>query len=98
MYINPPHINYSSVYKYLNKNMYHMSIDWSSLPELLEALLRPPVLRYSGYRHSLASPGTEEAWTGSQAESEDRKHGTIKQGLHVSVNYCVQSEKCTIVI
>lgn len=27
MYINPPHINYSSVYKYLNKNMYHMSIE-----------------------------------------------------------------------
>lgn len=32
-----------------------------SLPELGEALLHPPVLRYSGYRHSLASPGTEEA-------------------------------------
>lgn len=48
-----------------------------SLPELGEALLHPPVLRYSGYRHSLASPGTEEAWTSSLAESENEEHETV---------------------
>lgn len=53
-----------------------------SLPELVEALLRPPVLGYSGCRHSLASPGREEAWTGSLAESENREHGNVEQGLH----------------
>lgn len=39
----------------------HEYIPVVSLPELGEALLHPPVLRYSGYQHSLASPGTEEA-------------------------------------
>lgn len=55
-----------------------------SLPELVEALLRPQVLGYSGCRHSLASPGREEAWTGSLAESENREHGNVdlEQGLH----------------
>lgn len=53
-----------------------------SLPELVEALLRPQVLGYSGCLHSLASPGREEAWTGSLAESENREHGNEEQGSH----------------
>lgn len=56
-------INYFSDYLSLRLQQKHIvSHEYIvSLPELVEALLRPPVLRYSGYQHSLASPGTEEA-------------------------------------
>lgn len=56
-----PQINYFSDYLSLQQKHIVSHEYIVILPELVEALLRPPVLRYSGCRHSLASPGTEEA-------------------------------------